>query len=544
MGRTVMLVGEPDLPFSGHLTELLEAHSFAVEAISPNENANLRINSREYACVILNLKRPEAGTFDLLRRIRQKSTAPILVLTPRDTVASRLLGAAAGADDFIVKPASGTRVLRRLQAMLGQRFSPPAKVWRMADLEVDIFGRRCLRQHKPVSLAATEFELLLALIRGEGHVQSFASLHKAVWGTDLPNESNVIEVTIRRLRIKLDNPFEVRLLHTVRGVGYVLEDRSSPDFIPAFHRQPSPEPDDHTGSAAPARHPGRTLGHSSAAPTGAAPTERVRIGMNLWKRNNIWTSGDGAITMVFAHGFGCDQTMWRHVAPSFSGKFRTVLFDHVGSGNSDLSAFDFAKYQTLHGYANDLNELLDHLGGGPFIVIGHSVSAMIGMLADLDRPGRIIKQVMIGPSPCYLNDGEYVGGFERGDIAQLLKTLENDYLGWSRKMAPIIMGAPDQPALGQELTHSFCRTDPEIAKHFARATFLSDHRADLPRLKTPSLILQCDDDVIAPMTVGRYMHRQMPNSILRVVRNVGHCPHLSAPSQCLNAIDEFLNDAV
>ncbi|MDO9415478.1 alpha/beta fold hydrolase [Pararhizobium sp.] len=264
--------------------------------------------------------------------------------------------------------------------------------------------------------------------------------------------------------------------------------------------------------------------------------------MNLWKRNNVWISGEGDTTMVFAHGFGCDQTMWRCVAPTFSARFRTVLFDHVGSGNSDLSAYDFSKYQTLQGYAADVNELLDYLGGDHVIFVGHSVSAMIGMLADLDKPNRIIRHVMIGPSPCYVNDLEYVGGFERSDIDQLLQSLEANYLGWSRKMAPVIMGAPDRPALGQELTDSFCRTDPEIAKHFARATFLSDHRAELHRLRTRSLILQCDDDVIAPLTVGRYMHRQMPNSVLRVVRNVGHCPQLSAPNECLDAMNEFLSD--
>ena len=262
--------------------------------------------------------------------------------------------------------------------------------------------------------------------------------------------------------------------------------------------------------------------------------------MDLWKRNNVWISGEGSATIVFAHGFGCDQSMWRLMAPLFRSRFRTILFDHVGSGNSDLSAYDRTKYDSLRGYSDDVNELLDKFAEGPTIFIGHSVSAMIGMLADLDAAGRIVGHVMVSPSPCYVNDGDYVGGFERSEIDQLLVSLENNYLGWSRTMAPVIMGAPNQPALREELTNSFCRTDPDIAKHFARVTFLSDHRGDLARLSTPTLLLQCDDDVIAPVAVGEYMHRVLPKSTLRIVDNIGHCPHLSAPNECVASIEDFL----
>jgi sigma-B regulation protein RsbQ len=232
--------------------------------------------------------------------------------------------------------------------------------------------------------------------------------------------------------------------------------------------------------------------------------------------------------------------MWRLMAPVFRNRFRTLLFDHVGSGDSDLSAYDPARYASLHGYARDVNELLDRFSTGPVVFVGHSVSAMIGMLADLADPGRIVGHVMIGPSPCFVNDGDYIGGFERSDIDLLLATLDANYLGWSRDMAPAIMGAPDRPALGEELTRSFCRTDPDIAKHFARVTFLADHRAELARLQTPALILQCNDDLIAPVAVGEYMHRVMPASTLRIIDNVGHCPHLSAPSACTAAIEAFL----
>jgi sigma-B regulation protein RsbQ len=244
--------------------------------------------------------------------------------------------------------------------------------------------------------------------------------------------------------------------------------------------------------------------------------------------------------MFFAHGFGCDQNMWRFLAPTYAERYRVVLFDLVGSGRSDLGAYDRTKYDSLSGYADDVLELVHAFGRGPVYFVGHSVSAMIGMLADLKSPGSFAAQIMIGPSPCYVNDGDYVGGFTRRDIDSLLETLEANYLGWSSTMAPAIMGAPEQPQLSAELTNSFCRTDPEIAKQFARVTFLTDLRAELGRLRTRTLIVQCHDDLIAPRSVGEYMHSKMPNSTLSIIENVGHCPHLSAPHPCVTAMDAFL----
>lgn len=262
--------------------------------------------------------------------------------------------------------------------------------------------------------------------------------------------------------------------------------------------------------------------------------------MSVLVRNNVRIAGSGAATMVFAHGFGCDQTMWRFLAPAFSERFRTISFDLVGSGGSDMGAYDRTKYGTLHGYADDLLEIMDECATSPVVFVGHSVSTMIGMLATIKAPKRFAAQVMIGPSPCYINDGNYTGGFGREDIDELLDTLESNYLGWSSSMAPVIMGAPDQPVLGEELRDSFCRNDPEIAKHFARVTFLSDHRADLPKSEVPALILQCSDDLIAPRAVGDYLHRHLPNSTLHVIENVGHCPHMSAPTESSRVIENFL----
>jgi sigma-B regulation protein RsbQ len=262
--------------------------------------------------------------------------------------------------------------------------------------------------------------------------------------------------------------------------------------------------------------------------------------MDLARRNNVTVLGDGPATMFFAHGFGCDKNMWRLIAPTYARRYRTVLFDHVGSGNSDLSAYDRQKYGTLDGYAADMVELVREFSRGPALFVGHSVSSMIGMLANLRAPELFGAQIMIGPSPSYINDGDYVGGFTRPDIEGLLDTLDSNYLGWSSNMAPAIMGAPDQPELAVELTNSFCRTDPEIAKQFARVTFLSDVRPFLPELRVPTLIVQCDDDLIAPVAVGQYMHRVLPRSTLAIIENVGHCPHLSAPCSSAAAIDAFL----
>jgi sigma-B regulation protein RsbQ len=262
--------------------------------------------------------------------------------------------------------------------------------------------------------------------------------------------------------------------------------------------------------------------------------------MSIHKRNNVHVSGSGPATLLFAHGFGCDQNMWRKLEPAYATRFRTVLFDLVGSGQSDLSAYDRIKYGSLQGYADDAIEIAQEFADGPVVFVGHSVSAMIGLLAHLKAPDRFAAQVMLGPSPCYINDGDYFGGFGKKDIEGLLETMEANYLGWSSNMAPAIMGAPEQPELAQELTNSFCRTDPDIARHFARVTFLSDHRPDLPKLRAPALILQCSDDIIAPRAVGEYMHRVMPDSTLAVIDNVGHCPHLSAPSATADTIDSFL----
>jgi sigma-B regulation protein RsbQ len=248
--------------------------------------------------------------------------------------------------------------------------------------------------------------------------------------------------------------------------------------------------------------------------------------------------------MVFAHGFGCDQTMWRFLAPAYQERFRTITFDLVGSGGSDLSAYKRDKYGTLHGYADDLLDIVDEFASGPAVFVGHSVSTMIGMLATIKAPQKFIAQIMVGPSPCYINDGDYVGGFSRDDIDELLETMEANYLGWAGNLAPAIMGVPDRPELREELTNSFCRNDPDIAKHFARTTFLSDHRKDVAQSTVPALILQCSDDMVAPQTVGEYMHRHMPNSTLHVIQNIGHCPHMSAPTESSRAIDDFLARAL
>jgi len=244
--------------------------------------------------------------------------------------------------------------------------------------------------------------------------------------------------------------------------------------------------------------------------------------------------------MMFAHGFGCDQQMWRYVVPAFEDTYRIVLFDLVGMGQSDPSAYDSERHSSLEGYAADVLDIVRHLDLDRIVFVGHSVSAMIGALAAAEEPERFDKLVMVGPSPRYIDDEGYVGGFTRDDIDGLLESLESNYLGWSSAMAPVIMGNPDRPELGAELTNSFCRTDPEIARSFARVTFLSDNRADLERVRIPSLILQCSDDVIAPQAVGEYVHAHLPDSRLVLMEATGHCPNLSAPEETIAAMRAFL----
>jgi sigma-B regulation protein RsbQ len=245
--------------------------------------------------------------------------------------------------------------------------------------------------------------------------------------------------------------------------------------------------------------------------------------------------------MVFAHGFGCDQAMWRFVAPDFEVDHRVVLFDHVGAGRSDLTAYDPEKYGSLRGYASDIVQICRDLGLSDVVLVGHSVSAMIGVLALQEAPELFGAMVMIGPNPRYVDDGDYVGGFSRADIGGLLDALDSNHLGWSAQMAPVIMGNhPDHPELAEELTNSFCRTDPDIARQFARVTFLSDNRADLADVAVPTLVLQCSEDVIAPDVVGAYVHEAVAGSAFTRLAATGHVPHLSAPEETTAAIRAFL----
>jgi sigma-B regulation protein RsbQ len=262
--------------------------------------------------------------------------------------------------------------------------------------------------------------------------------------------------------------------------------------------------------------------------------------VSILSRHNVQTFGRGTTWMVLAHGFGCDQTMWRHVTPAFENDYRIVLFDYVGHGGSDRSEYDPARYSTLQGYAADVIDICRALGVRDGVFVGHSVSGMIGILAANAEPDLFARLVLVAPSPRYLNDADYVGGFERSDVDSLLDALDSNYLGWSSSMAPVIVGNSDRPQLGEELTNAFCRTDPAIARQFARATFLSDNRADLHSVRVPSLILQCAQDVIAPEAVGRYMHTQLPRSELVLMKATGHCPNLSAPEETVAAMRAFL----
>jgi sigma-B regulation protein RsbQ len=265
--------------------------------------------------------------------------------------------------------------------------------------------------------------------------------------------------------------------------------------------------------------------------------------MDIRRRNNVRITGaaQGPVVML-AHGFGCDQNMWRLVEPALAEHHRVVTFDYVGSGGSDLSAWTEERYSSLHGYARDVVEVCDELDLQDAVFVGHSVSAMVGVLAAEAAPGRIGAMAMVAPSPCYVDEEGYRGGFTREDIDELLDSLESNYLGWSSAMAPVIMGNPERPELGQELTNSFCATDPDIARVFARTTFLSDSREDLARVKVPTLVMECSEDVIAPREVGAYVHGAIPGSRLVTLDATGHCPQLSAPEATARALLDFLRN--
>ncbi|MCX5368750.1 alpha/beta hydrolase [Streptomyces sp. NBC_00015] len=263
--------------------------------------------------------------------------------------------------------------------------------------------------------------------------------------------------------------------------------------------------------------------------------------MDIARRNNVTVTGNPqGPTVVLAHGFGCDQNMWRLTVPALAERYRVVMFDYVGSGRSDLSAFSEARYSSLDGYARDVVEVCEALDLRDAVFVGHSVSAMIGVLAADLAPERIGALVMVAPSPRYIDDVDYRGGFSAPDIDELLTSLESNYLGWSAAMAPVIMGNPERPELGDELKNSFCATDPDMARVFARTTFLSDSRDDLKSVRVPTLVLECTQDAIAPRDVGAFVHRSIPGSTLITLDAIGHCPHLSAPEATNEAITGFL----
>ena len=259
-------------------------------------------------------------------------------------------------------------------------------------------------------------------------------------------------------------------------------------------------------------------------------------------RNNVKVTGSGTQPMLFAHGFGCDQNMWRHITPAFENDYRIVLFDYVGAGKSDLNEYDPKRYGSLEGYAKDIVEICETLDLHDVILVGHSVSSMIGVLAIRAAPNRFADLIMVGPSPRYINEApDYIGGFERADIEGLLDMMDKNYIGWANFLAPAIIKNSDQPELAAELTESFCSTDPVIARKFAEATFFADNRADLAGVSVPSLILQCSEDIIAPLAVGNYLHNNLPGSTLRVMKATGHCPHMSHPEETIELMKEYLS---
>jgi sigma-B regulation protein RsbQ len=263
--------------------------------------------------------------------------------------------------------------------------------------------------------------------------------------------------------------------------------------------------------------------------------------MNIYKRNNVTVFGKGTVPMIFAHGFGCAQQMWRDVWPAFENDYKIILFDYVGSGNSDIDAYNHERYASLNGYAEDILDICRELNLKNSILVGHSVSSMTGIIASIKEPDFFQRLILITPSPRYINDSTYTGGFEQDDIDELLVTMRQNYEGWAKFLAPTIMKNSERPDLVNELSESFCSTNAEIAKQFAEVTFLSDNRKDLNKVKHPTLILQCTDDIIAPMNVGEYLKENLKYSTYNVMKATGHCPHMSAPEETITLIKNYLS---
>lgn len=262
---------------------------------------------------------------------------------------------------------------------------------------------------------------------------------------------------------------------------------------------------------------------------------------DILRRNHVTVTGKGTEPLMFAHGFGCDQTMWRFITHAFEEDYKVILFDYVGSGRSLTEAYDPARYSTLEGYARDVTEILTALDLEQVTFVGHSVSSIVGALAACKDPGRFSRMIMIGPSPRYINDPpDYVGGFEEHEIHDLLELMEKNFTGWASFLAPIVMKNPDRPQLTEELEEIFCSSDPRITRRFAEVAFLSDHRADLSCVQCPTLILQCSDDSIAPAGVGEFVHQQIRGSEFRFMEATGHCPHMSHPEETITLMKEYL----
>lgn len=264
--------------------------------------------------------------------------------------------------------------------------------------------------------------------------------------------------------------------------------------------------------------------------------ERIRI------RNNVKVIGTGSKTLMLAHGFGCDQNMWKYLTPALRDKYTLVLFDYVGSGRSQLADFSEERYSSLEGYAWDVLEICDAFNLRGLHFIGHSVSCTTGMLAAIARPELFASQVMICPSPCFLNvPPDYHGGFEQADLEELIDLMDRNYLGWSSYMAPLAMGTESSDLLVGELSDSFCSTDPVVAKSFARATFFSDYRHMLSQANHPTLILQSKVDALANEDVGRYINAHMPGSTLQILASEGHCIHMTHPDLVREQLTAWLD---
>ena len=458
----------------------------------------------EFDLYVVVLQQPGVAGADLLRLLRKRSSAVVLALGPWQELVRAL---DTGADMLLPEQADAAQLNAALRAVQrrSQPVTAPEPAWTFDATHALLIAPG----GQQIALSESEQCVMRCFAEADGLTVPRSQMMQNLWGSADPSMDNALHATVYRLRRRIEQAgCAMAPIQSVSRVGYSFR-------APLVLRSASP---------------------AEPAPLQAASPGAERV----LQRHHVQTQGSGEPPLLLVHGFGCDQSVWRRVAPTLAPKHRLVLMDLAGYGGSPPASYDFNRHASLAGHAEDLIEVCQAAGVKRPVLVGHSVGAMVALKAAVLRPTLFRALVLVAPSPSLIDDGDYRGGFQRDEVEQMLAALDNDYLAWAEQMAPLVMGRDNAAPLQQELAQSFCRAHPAIAPHFARTTFLTDCRADLPLVRLPTLVLQCSDDPLAPRSVGDYTQRQIPESQLRMLQAQGHCPHVSAPEETAAAIADFV----